>query len=173
MKLLQGHSTTPHQQTVDDAIEWTAYPRIAPGEYFANCYWAGRYRDPGMKRWTCLLRWDVLSDDLMTTIALRIPEWFSLGDGEKPHASRRGKYLREWVRANGNPPKPGDRLSPRVFTGRVARVEIGDTNSTLPYSVVKRIIQWETGTPLCHLVSKSTSQGRQREQTVFTGGSVQ
>jgi len=148
---------------VDDAIEWRAYPRIEPGEYFANCYWAKRYRDPGMRRWTCLLRWDLLSDDLQSTIAKCIPLWFALGEGDKPRASQRGKYLREWVRANGGPPGRGDRLSPNVFTRRIARVQIGDTSSPIPYSVVRKIIQWETG-PLCHPVSKSTSQGRHGEK---------
>ncbi len=157
---------------VDDAIEWKAYPCIEPGEYFALCYWARRYRDPAMRRWTCLLRWDVLSDDLQSTIAKCIPLWFGLGEGDKPHASRRGKYLREWVRANGGPPGRGDRLSPNVFTRRVARVEIGDANSPVPYSVVRRIIQWETG-PLCHPVSKSTSQGRHGERAAEGRGSGQ
>jgi hypothetical protein len=164
---------TVHPVPVDDAIEWRPYLRIAPGEYFANCYWAKRYHDPGMRRWTCLLRWDVLSDNLLTTIAQRIPLWFALGDGDKPHASRRGKYLREWVRANGGPPGRGDRLSPNVFTRRIARVQIGDTNSPVPYSVVKRILQWETGASLCHSVSESTSQGRQGKESGFTGGSTQ
>jgi hypothetical protein len=160
----------PHLVAANDAIEWKAYPRLEPGEYLANCYWAKRYRDPGMRRWTCLLRWDVLADDLQSTIAKCIPLWFALGDGEKPRASRRGNYLREWVRANGHPPGRGDRLSPNVFTQRIARVEIGDTNSAVPYSVVKKILRWETGTPLCHSVSKSTSQGRPGEESAFAGG---
>jgi hypothetical protein len=147
----------------DDAIEWRIYPRIDPGAYFANCYWAKRYRDPGMKRWTCLLRWDVLSEDLQRTIARCVPLWFALGDGDKPRASRRGKYLPEWVRANGAPPGRGNRLSPNVFTQRIARVEIGDTGSLIPYSVVKRIICWETGLA-CQSVSKSTSQGRHQKK---------
>jgi hypothetical protein len=156
------HGRKPHPEA--DAIEWKEYPRTEPGEYFALCYWAKRYRDPGMRRWTCLLRWDVLSDDLLTTIAKCVPLWFALGNGEKPHASRRGKYLPEWVRANGGPPGRGDRLSPSVFTRRIARVEISDTNSPVPYSVVKRIIRWETDGPLCHSVSKCTSQGRPGEK---------
>jgi hypothetical protein len=142
-----------------DGIEWTAYPRIAPGQYSAYCFWAKRYRDPGLQRWTCLLRWDVLSDDLQQTIARCVPLWFPLGSGEKPKASRRGKYLPAWVTAHGGAPLPADRLSPRVFTRRFARVEIGDTNSSVPYSVVKRIIRWETGLE-GQSVSKSTSQGR-------------
>ena len=153
----------------DDSVEWKAYPRIAPGEYTAYCNWAKRYRDPGMRRWTCLLRWDVLSDDLLRTIARSVPLWFPLGDGEKPHASRRGKYLREWVHAHGSPPAPGDRLSPNVFIRRIARVEIGDTDSPAPYSVVRKIIRWETGSP-CHQVNKSTSQGRPGPTSVDSEG---
>lgn len=147
----------------DDAIEWKEYPRIAPGEYTAYCYWGRRYRDPGMNRWTCLLRWEVYSVDLQSTIADCVPLWFALGNGENPRASRRGKYLPEWVRANGGPPGRGNRLSPNVFTRRFARLQIGDTSSPVPYSVVKKIICWETGSE-CHSVSKYTSQGRQGEK---------
>jgi hypothetical protein len=143
----------------DQDIEWKAYPRIAPGEYAAYCFWAKRYRDPGLQRWTCLLRWDVLSDDLQQTIARCVPLWFPLGSGEKPKASRRGKYLPAWVTAHGGAPLPSDRLSPRVFIRRFARVEIGDTKGPVPYSVVKRIIVWETAHQ-GHPVNKSTSQGR-------------
>ena len=108
----------------------------------------------------CLLRWDVLSDDLLTVIAT-VPCWFPLGNREKPHASRRGIFLKEWVRANGGPPARGDRLSPRVFVRRMARVEVGDTDplkSPVPYSVVRKIVQWETGLVLGTSVNKSHSQ---------------
>ena len=155
---------------VTDRVEWDDYPRIAPGEYFAHCYWGKRYRDPGFKRWTCLLRWNVLSDDSQRIVCECVPLWFALGVGEKPCASRRGKYLSEWVRANGDPPARGDRLSPNVFTKRIARVEIGDAKSSVPYSVVRRIIRWETG-PSRQLVRKYTSQEKQEEEGLKTGGS--
>jgi hypothetical protein len=153
----------------DEPIQWTDYPRIEPGEYFGYCYWGKKYRDKEFKRWTCLLRWDVLSEDLQRTIAKCIPLWFSLGSREAPRASRRGKYLCEWVRANDGPPGKEDRLSPNVFTRRIARVEIGDTDSPVPYSVVKRIIRWETGSPRDSVI-KSTSQGRQEERPVLARG---
>jgi hypothetical protein len=146
------------------AIEWTEYPSIPPGEYSAYCVWAGKYYDPVFKRWTCLLRFDVMSENRMDVVA-RIPMWLSLGEGEKPRASMRSKYLSEWVKANGGRPARGDRLSPQVFAHRVARVEIGDTTrGPIPYSVVKKILHWETGKS-GHSVSKSYSQGRQRETT--------
>lgn len=142
-----------------DSIDWPEYPKIPPGEYIAYCKWAKQYRDPGFKRWLCLLRWDVLAHDFSRVIAC-VPLFFPLGSGDKPRASRRGKYLPEWIRANGAQPQRGDRLSPKVFRNRMARVEIGDTTSPAPYSVVRRILDWETGIP-GHSISKSHSQGRQ------------
>ena len=157
----------PHRKgprTRPDAIDWTEYPRIPPGEYAAYCAWTGKYYDPAFKRWTCLLRFDVLRENLIDVVA-RVPMWLSLGNGQKPRASRRSNYLKEWVGANNGPPTRGDRLSPRVFVDRVARVEVGDTSKgPLPYSVVKKILVWETG-KAGHSVSKSHSQGRQQERT--------
>jgi hypothetical protein len=142
-----------------DRIEWDDYPRIKPGEYRAYCVWGKQYQDRAFRRWVCLLRWDVFSDDLSHILA-RVPFWLSLGNRNKPHASRRGKYLSEWIRANSGPPSRNDRLSPQVFLHRFARVEIGDTEGKAPYSAVKRIVAWETGSS-GHSVSKSHSQGRQ------------
>lgn len=144
-------------------IRWRTYSRITPGEYYAYCGWAKHYRDPAFRRWTCLIRWDVCTDDLLNVIAC-VPMWLSLGNKADPRASRRGNYLKEWVRANDGPPARDDRLSPRVFTRRFARVVIGDTDaerSPIPYSVVRRILSWETGANLRQSVSKSHSQGRQ------------
>ena len=158
MSRAQQEGPTRKTRADSDAIEWKDYPRISPGEYRAYCKWGKQYRDPGFRRWLCLLRWDVLTDDLVRVIA-SVPQWFPLGCREKPHASRRGKYLPEWIRANGGPPSRRDRLSPGVFVYRMARVEIDDTEGPAPYSVVRRIIEWETGFP-GHSVSKSHSQGR-------------
>jgi hypothetical protein len=144
---------------VEPEIQWRDYDRIEPGIYPAYCRWAKHYRDPGFKRWTCLLRFDLLSDDLVRVLA-RVPLWMNLGARDKPHAGRRRRYFKEWVRANGGPPARRDRLSPKVFTGRIARVEIGDTNCDAPYSVVRKIVSWETGPRSGHSVSKSHSQGR-------------
>jgi hypothetical protein len=140
-------------------IQWRDYDRIEPGVYPAYCRWAKHYRDPGFKRWTCLLRFDVLSDDLIRVVA-RVPFWMNLGEREKPHAGRRKRYFREWVRANGEPPARSDRLSPKVFTARMTRIEIGDTKGDAPYSVVREILSWETGPIRSHSVNKSHSQGR-------------
>ena len=151
----------------EPGIEWRDYDRITPGVYSAYCRWAKHYQDRGFKRWTCLLRFDVLSDDLMRVLAC-VPMWMNLGSRDRPHAGRRGTYFAQWVRANDGPPARQDRLSPRVFTGRVGRVEIGDTNGDAPYSVVRKILSWETGSGPGHSVNKSHSQGRHREAGVKT-----
>jgi hypothetical protein len=143
------------------AIDWQDYARIEPGIYPAFCCWAKHYRDPVFKRWTCLLRFDVLSVGLLSVIA-RVPFWMNLGGRERPHAGRRRRYFAEWVRANGGPPARHDRLSPQVFTARMARVEIGDTDprkSPAPYSVVRKILEWDTG-PLAGSLSQQVTQSR-------------
>ena len=136
-----GPRLVEHQEP---KIEWRDYDRIESVFYPAYCRSAKHYRDPGFKRWTCLLRFDVLSDDLFRVIAY-VPLWLNLGEGGKPEAGRRRRYFAEWVRANGRPPRRRDRLSPQIFTKRMARVEICDTKGTVPYSKVGKILSWETG----------------------------
>ena len=171
---MKAQKQTPRPMLVGETepeIAWRHDPRIEPGEYRATCAWAKIYRDPGFKRWTCLLRFEIRSNDLFTVIARSIPMWLNLGSQGKPHASRRTRYFTEWIRANdGKPPERGDRISPKVFTHRVARVEIGDTNGHTPYSVVKRIISWETGATHGHLVNKSHSQERHPVRAVQRKG---
>jgi hypothetical protein len=151
------------RSSTDSTIEWPDYPRISPGVYLAHCVWAGRYRDPVFRRWTCLLRFHVLDANGISVVA-RIPMWFALGADEKPRASMRSSYLKSWVEANGGPPARGDRLSPQVFVHRIVRVEVGDTTKgPIPYTVVKKILSWETGKS-GQSVSKSRSQGRQEER---------
>jgi len=158
-------NTTPRKRFDSNSevqIEWSNYDRIAPGVYSAYCRFAKHYRDPGFRRWACLLRFEVFSDDLLRSLTC-VPCWLNLSNRERPHAGRRSRYFAEWVRANGAGPARGDRLSPRVFVGRMARVEIGDTDpekSPVPYSVVRKILSWETGGVPSHSVSKSHSQGR-------------
>jgi hypothetical protein len=90
---------------------------------------------------------------LMEGVA-RVTWFLNLGTGKKPHAGRRGKYWAAWIRANGGPPKRGDRLSPTVFAGRRAIVRVEDTSKTHDrsqveseeaYSVVRNVIEWQTG----------------------------
>ena len=82
---IQRKCYTPQKSRAraEPEIEWQDYPLIQSREYPAYCRFAKRYRDPGFRRWTCLLRFDVLSDDLLTVIAT-VPYWLSLGSQEKP-----------------------------------------------------------------------------------------
>ncbi len=153
----------------ESAVEWREYPRISPGVYLAYCAVSKFHFDKSIGRWVCFLRWDVLRED--GTLVTRVPLWWNLGNGNKPRASRRGKYLREWVRANGGPPLRADRLSPAVFRNRMARVEIGDTDpqkSPVPYSVVRKILAWETGSAPGHSVNESQSQGQHWNRSAAT-----
>jgi hypothetical protein len=129
----------------DGPIEWADYPRVEPGKYAAYCRYASVYLDQPYQRWVCMLRFDLLASNNIDVVA-RVPMWLSLGGGTRPRAPRRGRFFQEWARAHGGPPVRRDRLSPRVFIGRLARVIVGDTtNTTAPYSVVKQILSWETG----------------------------
>jgi hypothetical protein len=157
-------------------VEWADYDRVEPDDYVAYCRAASVYFDEPYQRWTCLLRFDLLAPNKVDVIA-RVPMWLSLGGGNKPHAPRRGRYWEEWLRASGGPPARGDRLSPRVFIRRVARVIVGDTNSaTAPYTVVKAIVAWETG-PSCQSVSSPTvkdgSKKASENQALPKGGCLE
>ena len=131
----------------EPAVEWTDsdYPSIEPGIYQGYCRFAHWYRDPQFKRWTCLLLFDAFAEGTDCLLGT-IPLWFNGGDGTKPRASRRGHYLPAWVKANGGPPARKDRLSPAVFLKRMAKIRVADTEKgPLRYSIVREIIEWETG----------------------------
>lgn len=144
---------------LEPEITYDQYVRILPGNYLGLCKSAKVYRDKNYKRWVCLLRWDIIqSSSCFEPIARGVPLFLNLGAQGKPHAGRRSRYFSEWIRANSGPPARGDRLSPTVFTRRVARVEISDTDSQAPYSVVRQILAWETGAKKS--LSQSVTQSR-------------
>jgi hypothetical protein len=132
------------RDTEEPDVVWGDYVRLEPGNYQAYCKRANWYWDPSYKRWTCLLLFDVLATNLNDSLGT-IPLWFNGGDKDKPRAGRRGLYLSEWVRANGGPPVRKDRLSPKVFIKRMAHIQVGDTKGSMPYSVVRQILNWNTG----------------------------
>jgi hypothetical protein len=149
----------------EPAVNWADYPRIAPGVYPAYCKKAHWYWEPGFKRWTCLLLFDVLCEGLQSSVGT-IPMWMNGGNGDKPKAGRRTLYFPAWVKANGGPPPRKDRLSPHVFEKRMAIVRVADTlKGALPYSVVRQILEWSTGTP----VNQSHSQGRSQSKQTQSG----
>ncbi len=96
------------------------YPRVEPGEYDLYCIEAKPYRDPGLKVWKCRYRFiNPMQEEFPSLYG-----FIHLGDGCKP-PGRRSRYKREWTIANGHPPGKRQRLSARVFTGKLFRVRVG------------------------------------------------
>jgi len=142
-------------------VGWGDYDRVTPGKYRAYCGSGSVYCDRAYKRWTAILRFALIAPNGVDVVA-RVPMWLALGGGQKPHAPRRGRYFQEWVRANGGPPIRGDRLSVRVFTRRMVIVIVGDTDGAAPYSVVKEIVSWETGSTCQSVSSHSVKEGSKK-----------
>jgi hypothetical protein len=141
------------KRRVEPEISWDYTPRLEPGEYRAYCRSAKVYRDGQFKRWVCAVQFDVLGSALSEVLG-RLTWFLNLGNGDKPHVTRRRNYWGAWILANGGPPKRKDRLSPGVFTKRYARVVVGDTQKTFrqdaitgddAYSVIRDVVEWETG----------------------------
>src|SRR5271157_6233511 len=74
--------SSARKRRAEPEIEWREYPLIQSREYPSYCRWAKRYRDPAFRRSTCLLRWDVLTDDLLAVIASRTHVALSGKQGE-------------------------------------------------------------------------------------------
>jgi len=99
------------------------------------------------------VQFDVLMNDL-SAVRARLTWFLNMGGRERPHAGRRGNYWQAWLRANDGPPGRKDRLSPRVFQARYARVAVADTTKDFKqamvthgtaYSVIREVLRWETG----------------------------
>lgn len=134
-------------------IEWRYCERIEPGEYPAFSRSATVYRDREFQRFVCAVQFDILDEARISVIA-HLTWYMNLGSRNRPHAGRRGNYWRAWIKANrGRLPVRKDRLSPRVFAHRHARVIVADTerdfqgvvNPESVYSVVRDVSCWETG----------------------------
>jgi hypothetical protein len=134
-------------------IDWEFVPRLEPGVYRAYCRTARTYRDRVFKRWVCSIQFDIFSGDLMNILG-RLTLFLNLGSEDRPHATRRKKFWKQWTLANGAPPQRNDRMSPRIFTKRYALVRVADTTKDArqqvvadghAYSVVTEVLEWETG----------------------------
>lgn len=140
-------------------------PRLEPGTYRAYCRSARVYRDRVFQRWICTIQFDVLAENSDEVLG-RLTWFLNLGNRGRPNASRRSRYWAAWVKANGCPPQRRDRLSPRVFAGRMALVEVGDTTKNAKqspvsgadsYSVVRDVKEWYTGYPQKPVACESSS----------------
>lgn len=143
-----------HQAYKEPEIEWKHFPRLQPGEYPAISRSAKVYFDPHFQRWVCAVQFDIVRDSVAMETVARMTWFLNLGSSVRPKAGRRTKYWSAWVRANGGPPKRGDRLAPKVFTHRLAIVRIQDTSKThnrgnvdpeCAYSVIREVLEWQTG----------------------------
>ena len=143
-----------HRLRKEPEIEWTHTPRLPPGDYQAISRSARTYFDQQFQRWVCAVQFDIVRDSVSMEKIARLTWFLNLGSEAKARAGRRTKYWAAWIRANGGPPQRGDRLSPKVFSGRVAIVRVEDTakthdrgtlDSECAYSVIRDVIEWQTG----------------------------
>jgi hypothetical protein len=143
----------PHLvRRIEPDISWHYAARIEPGEYVGRCRSARVYRG-NFHRWTCALQFDILSDSFLEVIC-PLSLFLNLGKKERPHVGRCSNYWSAWIAANGGPPKRNDRLAPRVFEGRYARVLVDDVTRdhkriSLPpdscYSIIRKVLAWQGG----------------------------
>jgi hypothetical protein len=136
---------------------------IPAGQYRAYCRSAHTYRDGGFKRWTCLLDFDIYSDGL--ELMAQLPMWLNLGAGQKPKVTRRSRYLVEWIRAGGVPSRMDRSLTPRVFLHRWCRVAVDSTAGVMPRSVVREILEWETGQSQIKSSTLASAEGSTQQAT--------
>jgi hypothetical protein len=99
------------------------YPLLKPGKYAAQSVHARIYRDPQFRRWTVMIRFQLLASGGLACVG-QVCGFFNLGQDENPRAGRRSRYWRAWVIANGAQPRKRQVLSPRVFKGKIFEVEI-------------------------------------------------
>jgi len=86
-------------------------PRISPGEYTARCT---GYQGPEWVR--SFGRWGLRIDFVLDPDEQAVSAFYSLGENRDAFKfGTRSKYFKDWVRANGGPPKHGQEMSPSVL----------------------------------------------------------
>ena len=151
MDLTQERPGPRIARDAEPEITFADYPRIAPGEYQAVSKRARVYFDKSFRRHVCCV-WFSILNDAGTVVIAKLPWFLNLSDGPQPWAGRRSNYWQAWIKANGGrSPLRRDRLTPRVFEQRAARVLVADTKMNFrgdkvfaPYSVIREVIRWET-----------------------------
>lgn len=97
------------------------YPRVTAGDYLMRCIEAKPYRDPGFNRHVCRL---AFSSPLVHE-GITIYAFMNLGNGKRC-PGRRSRYWKAWTMANGNPPRRGQKMTPRVFMHKWFKVSVRD-----------------------------------------------
>lgn len=134
----------PSQTATPEPVSETGpYPRYEPGRYDAECVSAQIYFDRQFRSWKCALRFSILEDEAPIFCFLH------LGSKAKPTAGPRSEYRRAWIIANGGQPRKRQSLSPRIFTGKIFEVIVGDVAKRFDgrehpaqaiYSIVRQIV---------------------------------
>jgi hypothetical protein len=144
------HARSSRQTTLDDADtddnNWPVAPPsevdLPEGEYVIayrgftkqNCFGQPKIR----------LDWEVV--DPRSCAGIEVPLFATM----RRKCSQRSKYFGLWVKANGGPPRRGDRMSPKVFKG-YWRVHIAwsvPKNGGHPMPQVTELIERAAGGPV-------------------------
>jgi hypothetical protein len=110
-----------------------------------------------------LLDFDIYSDGL--DLMAQLPMWLNLGAGQKPKVTRRSRYLAEWIKARGVPGRMDRTLTSRVFTNRWCRVAVDSSAGIMPRSVVREILEWETGQSQIKSSTLASAEGSTQKTT--------
>lgn len=119
------------------------YPCYQSGIYEGRCMRARTYVHPRLRAWKCELKYMLIPSGEI------VFGFFNLGTGEKPIPARGSEYRRAWIIASGNQPKKRQKLSHRMFVGKVFEIRIDYTTRTWDqrkhaaqeqYSTVKEIL---------------------------------
>lgn len=142
-------------------------PRIPPGEYTARCT---GFQGP---QWVREFgRWGLRLDFVLDPEEQAVCAFYSLGENRNAfRIGPRSKYFKDWVRANGASPKPGQEMSPAVLVNPEIgyTVHVGDAakdgegvvkDDALVYSRIDKILavkrpsaqedtqaNWQAGSP--------------------------
>ena len=115
--------TQPHVRPSKDGpvCDSDPYPLITAGAYLMRCVEATCYRDPQFRRHVCRLAFNSPN----VADGLTIYGFLNLGDGERC-PGRRSRYWKAWTAANEGPPRRGQTMTARVFTGKWFKVAVAD-----------------------------------------------
>jgi hypothetical protein len=98
---------------VPPALVWQGAdrPRIPPGEYTARC--VGSQGPEWVREFG---RWGLRLDFVLDPEEQAVSAFYSFGEDRKEYSiGTRSKYFKDWVRANGGPPRRGQPMSPAVL----------------------------------------------------------
>lgn len=104
------------------------YKRVRPGRYSAVAVrvqgpeWLRQYR-----RWSLLVEFELLGE----SDPVRLVAFFNMGDDRQVRNPRRqSRFFKAWVLANGELPRKGQPMDPKIFMdGQVYEIEVADCSA--------------------------------------------